>query len=230
MTGFWKILAVLIALCFFSQATQAQGPAFREAALRIRTRVYNPAKVSIPVLSRALNEASAIYQRVGIEIEWIHCPCDDALDSSELYVQIIPKLFATLNSPFKGSELGYAATAEEGGMRAMVFYDRIEKLTVGEDTSFALGRVIAHELGHLLLGTKLTENGPHAANGIMRAPWNKQDLKRKDREVMQFTLDNGLRLRARVLARFGTRLDLVDRQTNSTRARLVGQLGSALKY
>lgn len=212
MTGLRKTFALLIVLCCFSEITQAYEPGLNEASLRIKTRVYNPAKVPKHVLTLALDEASAIYRGIGVEIEWILCPCDDVLDSSDLYVQIIPKLFATLSSPFKGSELGYAATAENGGMCAMVFYDRIEKLTIGADTSFALGCVIAHELGHLLLGTKLTENGPHSTNGIMRGPWNRRALKDKDRDAMQFTPDNGLRLRARVLVRFGKRRGLVARE------------------
>ncbi len=206
MTGFWKILALFMVLSSIAQAARAQEPAVTGAALRIKVRVYNSANAAIPVLGRALDEASAIFQSVGIEIDWVRCPCDGPLDWSELYVQIIPKLFPTLTNPLKGSELGFAATGKEGGIRALVFYDRIEKLTFGADASFALGCVIAHELGHLLFGTQLTDNGPHSTKGIMRGPWHKEDLKRKDSEAMQFTLDDGLRLRARVLARFGKRL------------------------
>jgi len=43
----------------------------------------------------------------------------------------------------------------------------------GIDSAELLGRTMAHEVGHLLLGTN--QHGPH---GLMRASWSGADLRR----------------------------------------------------
>ena len=55
------------------------------------------------------------------------------------------------------------------GRIAYVFYDRIERLAVSFRTPVVsgLGYVIAHEVGHLVMGTK-----SHAGAGLMRPIWN----------------------------------------------------------
>jgi hypothetical protein len=201
MTRLGKIPATFLLLCWFQSAAWAEEPTTGEAILQIKTRIYNAAKVRPPVLSRALDEAATIYRRIGVEIEWLSCPCDENFPPSELYLRIIPRLFPTMRSPSKPSHLGYAAAAKEGGVLAGIFYDRVERLTGGGDPSTVLGYAIAHELGHLLLGDNPWGHGPHSTSGIMRAPWKREDLKPKARELMQFTSEDAGLLRARVLER-----------------------------
>ena len=45
-----------------------------------------------------------------------------------------------------------------------------------------LGRALAHEIGHLLLGTT-----PHASTGLMRALWSTATLKRDNADDWLFT-------------------------------------------
>jgi len=198
MTGFSKILAMSALLCLVSVRARAQEPV-QEATLRIQTRVYNMAKVRPAVLSAALIEASEIFRRIGVEIKWVDGSSRQRLGSSQLYLRIIPRLFPTTRCPFGPSHLGYAATSEEGGVLATIFFHRVEELTRGQDPSFALGYAIAHELGHLLLGYDRRNGSPHSASGLMRGPWQRDDLKRKARETMQFTSEDAGRLRARLL-------------------------------
>ena len=207
MTGFSTILAVSAFLCVVSVHARAQEPVAQEATLRIQTRVYNMAKVRPAVLSGALIEASEIFQRIGVEIEWVNGSSPQRLGSSQLYLRIIPRLFPNTRCPFGPSHLGYAATSEEGGMLATIFFNRVEELAWG-DPSFALGCAIAHELGHLLLGYDRRNGSPHSASGLMRGPWQRDDLKPKARETMQFTPEDAGRLRARVLERFRKSNDL----------------------
>ena len=55
------------------------------------------------------------------------------------------------------------------GRIAYVFYDRIKRVAVSHQASVerALGHVIAHELGHLLIGVN-----SHSNEGLMRPGWN----------------------------------------------------------
>ena len=200
MTGFSQILAVSAFLCLVSPPGRAEEPVAPEATLRIQTRVYNMAKVQPAVLSAALIEASEIFRRIGVEIEWVEGSSPQRLGSSQLYLRIIPRLFPTTRFPFGPSHLGYAATSEEGGVLATIFFNRVEELAWG-DPSFALGCAVAHELGHLLLGYDRRNGSPHSVSGLMRGPWQRDDLKRKARETMQFTPEDAARLRARILER-----------------------------
>jgi len=58
------------------------------------------------------------------------------------------------------------------GVLASVFIDRVQRLArdLGIDDRILLGRAIAHELGHLLLGT--SSHG----SGLMREVWSQEEL------------------------------------------------------
>ena len=88
-----------------------------------------------------------------------------------------------------------------------IFFHRVEELA-WENPSYALGCAIAHELGHLLLGYDRRNGSPHSASGLMRGPWQRDDLKPKARETMQFTPEDAARLRSRILERSNKSNDL----------------------
>jgi hypothetical protein len=57
-----------------------------------------------------------------------------------------------------------------------------------------LGSVIAHEMGHLLLGSNA-----HAISGIMRAQWGIDELLRIIMGALVFLPEQSKRMRARIL-------------------------------
>ena len=59
-----------------------------------------------------------------------------------------------------------------------------------------LGYVMAHELGHLLLGV-----GSHGPTGLMHVPWYKKELDSIAEGSLLFTSPEGVRIRRQVLAR-----------------------------
>ena len=63
----------------------------------------------------------------------------------------------------------------------------------------ALGRVFAHELGHVLLGTRA-----HAAAGLMRATFSPADLVAIDRMHMRLNRELSQRLVRRIEGGFDT--------------------------
>ena len=90
------------------------------------------------------------------------------------------------------------------GTLATVFVDRVlwfaAKAEV--DPGLVLGRAVAHEIGHLVLGTTR-----HTITGLMRAVWSREELKRNRPADWQFTS----RDRAKMSVRFQSRLAIVDR-------------------
>ena len=201
MTGFGKITGAILCLCIVAPPGKAEEPIGNQAILRIRTRVYNMAKVRPAVLSGGLSEAAAIFQRIGIEIEWAECPCNSPLSPTELHLRVIPTLFSTPGGIPQKGHLGFAAASEDGGVLATIFYDRVEDLHVEADPSTVMGYAIAHELGHLLLGKNLGKGRYHSPSGIMRATWDRNDIKGKTKDGMQFALEDAERLRTRVAQR-----------------------------
>jgi hypothetical protein len=83
-----------------------------------------------------------------------------------------------------------------GGTLATVFLDLIEPVAhrTGAGVHTLLGRAIAHEVGHLLLGTST-----HSPTGLMRATWTDHELGRNDERDWLFgPTDRGLLRDARL--------------------------------
>jgi hypothetical protein len=68
--------------------------------------------------------------------------------------------------------------------------------SAGVDAPRLLGRAIAHELGHLLLGRT-----QHSESGIMRAAWSRQELQRNEVVDWRFSEPDATQIRARARTR-----------------------------
>jgi hypothetical protein len=171
----WVVLAFLAAaLPGLSQKVQAEMP-------QITVNVYNDARVPEKVLAKAEREAARIFHRAEVNVMWIDClssrgqrasdpACGNPMGRSHLAVRIVP-----WSSSSSGAVFGIAFLSPEGsGVYSDVFYDSVERLHaewhVGIPT--LLGHVIAHEVGHLLLGAN-----SHAGMGIMRPKWQGEELR-----------------------------------------------------
>ena len=82
------------------------------------------------------------------------------------------------------------------GVLANVYVDRIRELAGRREFEVIVGSVIAHELGHLLLG-----KNAHSHAGIMHARWRDQNLGLSRQAAMTFLPVEAKRIRENVLAR-----------------------------
>jgi hypothetical protein len=174
--------------------------------LKITMWVYNLAQVPASILNRAEKEARRIFYEIGIQTEWRECPvssvenfsdCQPNLGPAYLNLRIVPQ-FDSTGTPFRNTDLGFALPTEEGGIHASVFYHRVQKIAEAGLVSQPqiLGHALAHEIGHLLLGSN-----SHSPTGLMRADWGEGDLKKASLELLRFSRDEAGRLRAAVSAR-----------------------------
>jgi hypothetical protein len=85
--------------------------------------------------------------------------------------------------------LGEALIRGGRGQLATVFPDRVRGLARRAAVDYAplLGRVMAHELGHLLLGVST-----HSATGLMRGNWTHHDVRRQRDDEWLFAADDVL--------------------------------------
>ena len=151
-----------------------------EEKAQLTVSVYNEGGVPGEVLSRAEAAASRIFQRAGIEVNWLNCEvpapneqasraCREIAFPKHLQLRIVRK-----SAGLKGEAMGVSFQGKDGvGCLADLFYEPMEQLerSDGTDVACLLGYVAAHELGHLLLGAS-----SHAVAGIMQARWTADAL------------------------------------------------------
>lgn len=170
--------ALFPAVCIAVLSAQLSPPVAERrlaaAPLKLTIRVYNLATVSPHVLKAAENEAARMLRDTHIRFAWLNCPsqadlilCQSPEDPDDLQV----RLMATALPQLTANALGVTLRSKFGDS-ALVFYDRVEAHRTGGTFSHQiLGRVMAHEIVHLLL-----PSGRHENIGLMRAEWDPKDL------------------------------------------------------
>lgn len=155
----------------------------------ITVRVYDYTQASPSVLARAEREAGRIFGEAGLTVAWLDCtpgpttippdPCQQAIEAADVRLRI---LLTPVPSGLQESAFGFAIAPA----LATVYYDTALGFAKYDQRRFeapiVLGCVIAHEIGHLLLGS----NG-HSISGIMRARWDRGDVQEALMGAMLFT-------------------------------------------
>lgn len=188
-SGLW--LAVVL-LCSMVRAAQTDD------AVQITVRVRNSAGVGETVLSRAEAEASRVFALAGITIEWVNCArltetmkCHGVLGPNEFDLHVVPTGKTSSDLVFGESFLG----ADGTGKYVDVFFNRIAGIVEEPQVDVAdiLGAVSAHELGHLLLGSR-----SHSGVGIMQPIWEHQCLREIGMGKLTFTKEQRRLMRSRI--------------------------------
>jgi len=127
-------------------------------------------------VAAARTQAAALFAAMGVEIVWRDCeaaPIGVAATQQHWFTVRLRDDGPAVRSEIASADtLGEAFFSDEGGYVADVYYHEILTLAArkGIDEAPLLAYVMAHELGHLLLGPA------HAPCGIMRASWDRNDL------------------------------------------------------
>jgi hypothetical protein len=193
-----KLLAAGAVLGLATPAWSATAPARNP---HVVVYVSDSAQTSARSLAQAEREASRIFQNAGVTLEWIDCTkptgassearCNRTPAPGELAVRILPHARQA-----SGSVFGTSFVDRSGGIYADIFLDRVQQLRE-LDPSLTLepilGDVLAHELGHLLLGA-----GSHAPTGLMQANWRYPQLRLIEMGQLSFSLSEAALLRQRV--------------------------------
>jgi len=170
-------------------------------------RLYNLANVPLGTLERASAITGELLAGAGVRVIWEE-GIPDALEGR--LTIMIPSSIATapdgrgyvvvrvengLPANPSGAGLGYALPLAQEGVHATVYYDRVEKLCLGS-TANLLGAAMAHEIGHVLLGST-----KHSAHGIMKARWGPAEFRLLACGRLQFAPMDAPGLRAGVAGR-----------------------------
>lgn len=187
-----KALILLAAWDAWAQAGQEPS---------VEVYVYNRAGVSFEILSQAEQDATRIFRVSGVRTTWVECSTAEAAGTNcrglprpgDIVLQIVHETRELKADVFGAAFLGQDGTGEYTN----VFYDRVNELNRDWKVPLAevLGHVIAHEVGHLLLGLN-----SHAASGIMRGYWESGELKAVQRGRLLFSSGQSKVMRERLAA------------------------------
>jgi hypothetical protein len=173
-----------------------------EVDTQVSVSIYNDAGVPSDILTRAEELAARIFSRAGIEVTWLNCPRISSGGRLTVCSHIAPghlalRIISRVASSTSDAAFGVAFLAPDGtGRYGDVFWKKAQELHADTNLALAdiLGNVIAHELGHLLLGSNA-----HAISGIMRAQWGSDELLRITMGALMFLPEQSKRMRARIL-------------------------------
>jgi len=178
-----RVVLVLLPSVLVTSPVDAAGT--KRTSLVVRT--YDAFHVSAADWDAAISGAAKILNTAGIDTEWVHCSsyragepgsgpprCTLPYARNEVTLRMIGR---PVQGPADVILLGDSMLDQSvrSGTLATIYLDPVERLARAArvTTGTVLARAIAHELGHLLMGTNT-----HSARGLMRPVWTAEELTR----------------------------------------------------
>jgi len=166
------------------------------ASERLTVSVCTRGRLDAKTAMGAEAAAASLFRSIDIEIVWAKCEIglegDDAAQQHWFTVRLRDGRPFITPDPRALDTLGEAFLSfENAGYIADVYYEAVENLATTKqvEPKTLLGYVMAHELGHLLLGPA------HTVTGVMRRAWDRRDLEMIRQGSLKFSPAEGLRMR-----------------------------------
>ena len=176
MMKWWMAVAIMITAVRIAHADEVGHP------LTIDLQMTNAAQVPTQVLEKSQDELTRIFDGAGLAVRWTET-------APRFTVKIVAQVlgFDRAASPV----MGVAQRTPKAAV-VQVFFKQVKAFarTYDVDLSTILAYVIAHEIGHLLLGTA------HPATGVMQAEWDRAVVHDAAKRSLTFTEAQAARIRA----------------------------------
>lgn len=173
----------------FSQTVEFSG---------LKVVVCNDSPASLRTLQLAESSATEILRNAGSPLAWVNVPskavhqpgsvCEMGIDANELRLRI---LWHRPRGELSDTVFGVATFPST----VTLYYEPVDRMAfidnADHERPVVLGALIAHEIGHLLLGP-----GSHSATGIMRSQWDPQQIRQAMMGRLSFSAEESLRIQA----------------------------------
>jgi len=208
------MLILFVSVGMYSARTFAQSDTRLPA---INVLVFDYSNASPSVLAAAERETSRIFAQAGIRFQWTECgvrhssdlssACEDEPVTGQIRVRMLPH---HLNHNFSDSVFGFVVAPAY----ASVYYESALRLVqtvtdANSNISVILGCLMAHEIGHLLLG-----QGQHTVSGIMQPSWDIQQVQLALRGRLGFSSQQARRMRQSTVFNCGSNKGVVARSND----------------
>jgi hypothetical protein len=170
----------------------------------ISIRVYDHAQTPAGVLHSATDQANWLFRAAQIRMNWefptTESPEDQGTDMTSAAFQqpdarpyIVVRLIRRTPATVLPNAMGYALPFAHAGAHVVIFYDRVETLAhrFNKATDLILGYAVAHEIGHVLLGSS-----DHATGTLMQAQWTPVTWRLASIGLLAFTREQEERMGA----------------------------------
>lgn len=195
-------LFFLLSTLFGSLSAEAEPT----ASATVTVRLYELAEAPDEEIARAASEASEIFERIGVRLEWLACGgsapearCNEVDGPAVVNLRLMPPHMQPPGGLPKGI-FGFALMATSGGFSttANVYFECVSEISDGRKyrRDVVLGAMMAHEIGHLLLGIN-----SHSKMGLMTLPWGPKVLLAADRGMLGFSTREAARIQGAAQAR-----------------------------
>jgi hypothetical protein len=193
--SWWLRLRLLFCLAgMLGLAAEAVHGMVSDNTLGIRVRVNDYAQVSPATLSGAEREAARIIGKAGLRTDWLNCaakstlevsqdPCREPLQPMDIVLRLIPQ---PQNNKCDDSVFGFAVVPILASVYVNYAVERAKRDNAEFEIPMVLGNVIAHEIGHLLLGLN-----SHSGSGIMQKRWQRNHVRQAVTGNLLFTEEQG---------------------------------------
>ena len=186
-------------------AAHASDKEFRGMTIRVIDEAGVPAKE----WQVAQSFADTILRTAGVSVTWVRClwnprtgnaDCPQTETPNQITLLVVSEQ-STMRLEDQAHVFGMALVPPNGSFasRGYIFYSRIQT-KCGEqheiNKAFLLGAVVAHEIGHLLLGPN-----SHSSNGIMKPDLERNDMTGGNLSVLRFDRRQSEALRVAVTSR-----------------------------
>jgi hypothetical protein len=210
MSWYFRHLSALGLMLVSLPSTRPASAATAQAAqpesnLPFTVLVYNNAEVSPKMLAKTADLAKKIFRDAGLGMVWIEFVPQQpigrqVLDQVDCVVRILSKARVVLRPGATGEAL--PCILGKVACFANVFFDRVKARAESGALSQAqvMAHAIAHELGHLLLGSD-----SHFGIGIMRAKWGPEEVRRMAKGDLLFRPEQAAIMKANLLDRLATK-------------------------
>jgi hypothetical protein len=156
----------------------------------LTVRVINYTEATPATMAKAQYQAGGILGEAGLHAIWLDCPlgqaagvlrdpCQRPLKPTEIVLRVLSD---HLRNGIRDDAFGFAVLP----VLASVYYEHAMGLARREGAEFEvstiLGCVMAHEIGHLLLGSN-----SHSDTGIMKGQWGRKQVSQILKGCLRFT-------------------------------------------
>jgi hypothetical protein len=171
------VLGVAIGLnCTDAEARQS-GPS------QLRIVIHNQADLPAGQLESVRDRVAGSLREAGVQVVWHQGP-PPLQPPASFVVNVLLRKHDPNWVPNRRPIMGMALASDQYSGTTMIYYQAIAGVARKYNHSVIdlLAIAITHEIGHLLL-----PHPAHAAEGIMRADWEGDDIRHAVNEPLQFT-------------------------------------------